>query len=219
MNEYSHVLWDWNGTLLDDVWLCVDIVNAMLARRGRPGIDLQRYKAIFDFPVRGYYERAGFDFSREAFESACTEFCNEYARRVGECRLHDDTRTVLEGWAARGIRQIVLSTTEQSRLEAMVAAFGIAHLFDDIVGQADHYAAGKAARARALLAALGIGGDRVLLIGDTTHDADVAREIGVGCALVSAGHHTHEKLVRTGVRVVEHLSRIMPAWTSSVSPR
>ena len=209
MNEYSHILWDWNGTLLDDVGLCVDIVNAMLARRGRPGIDLRRYRSIFDFPVRGYYERAGFDFSKEMFESACTEFCKEYATRVCECSLHDNAQRVLEDCAANGIHQIVLSTTEQSALEAMVAAFGITRLFEGVVGQADHYAVGKAARAQELLASLGICGDRVLLIGDTTHDADVAREIGIDCVLVSAGHHPHEKLLQTRARVVEQLAYII----------
>jgi phosphoglycolate phosphatase len=210
MNGYSHILWDWNGTLLDDVGLCVDIINAMLARRGRPGIVPRRYKSIFDFPVRGYYERAGFDFSKETFESACTEFCKEYAARVGECSLHDNAQSVLEACAADGFHQIVLSTMEQSTLEAMVARFGITRLFASVVGQADHYAVGKAARAQELLASLGICADRALLIGDTTHDAEVAREIGVDCVLVAAGHHSHEKLLQTHARVVEQLASIMP---------
>jgi len=208
MNDYSHILWDWNGTLLDDVWLCVDVVNAMLLRRGRPGIDLLKYKMIFDFPVRNYYERAGFDFSEEEFESACTEFCNEYARRVCECCLHESAQRILEDCAANGIHQLVLSATEQSRLETMIAAFGITSLFDGVIGQADHYAAGKAERAKELLADLGISGDKVLLIGDTTHDVHVAKEIGADCVLVSVGHHPHEKLARTGARVFDQLSQI-----------
>ena len=86
MQRCSHVIWDWNGTLLDDVWLCVDIINAMLGRRGVPALDRERYRRIFDFPVPIYYERAGFDFSRETFAAAADEFCDEAARRVGECR-------------------------------------------------------------------------------------------------------------------------------------
>ena len=89
MNRYSHILWDWNGTLLDDVWLCLDIISSMLIRRGKKGIDSKRYKTIFGFPVQTYYERPGFDFRKESFDSAATEFCDNYARRVGECRLHD----------------------------------------------------------------------------------------------------------------------------------
>ena len=219
MNDYGSILWDWNGTLLDDVQVCVDVINAMLARRGRPSIDPRRYKEIFDFPVRGYYERAGFDFSQETFESACTEFCSEYEVRARECRLYENARQILEECAARGVRQFILSTTEQSRLKAMVADFGIAPLFDAVVGQADHYATGKAARARELLETPGIFGGKVLLIGDTTHDADVARQIGVDCVLVSAGHHPHEKLLRADVPVVEQLSQIMPARRNGASPR
>lgn len=208
MNDYSHILWDWNGTLLDDVWLCVDVVNAMLSQRDRPGIDFKQYKIIFDFPVRNYYERAGFDFSEEEFESVCTEFCEEYERRVCECCLHESAQRILEDCAANGIHQLVLSTTEQSRLETMIAAFGITSLFERVIGQTDHYAAGKAGTAKELLADLGISGDKILMIGDTTHDGQVAKDIRADCVLVSVGHHPHEKLMRTGARVFDHLSQI-----------
>ena len=36
--KYSHILWDWNGTLLDDAWLCVEVMNSMLAERDLPQI-------------------------------------------------------------------------------------------------------------------------------------------------------------------------------------
>ena len=35
MGNYRHVIWDWNGTLLDDAWLCVEVLNGLLARRRR----------------------------------------------------------------------------------------------------------------------------------------------------------------------------------------
>lgn len=57
------ILWDWNGTLLDDVQLCVDALNRLLARYGYPQrYDRDQYRAIFGFPVQEYYARAGFDF-------------------------------------------------------------------------------------------------------------------------------------------------------------
>ncbi len=208
MNRYCHIIWDWNGTLLDDVWLCVDIVNGMLTRRGVPGIDIRRYKEIFDFPVRTYYERAGFDFSQETFGFAATEFCDEYARRVGECCLHDGAKELLQKCNASGVRQSILSATEQGRLETMIAAFGLSTMFGSVVGQSDHYATGKVRKAKELVAGLDAPSGEVLLIGDTTHDSYIAGEVGVDSVLVAMGHHSREKLEKTGTRVVGELSHV-----------
>jgi phosphoglycolate phosphatase len=205
MNKYSHILWDWNGTLLDDVWLCIDIFNGMLSRRGKQSLDYETYRDIFDFPVRVCYERAGFDFSEESFDYAATEFCDEYARRVGECSLHEGAKGILDLFAESGIRQSVLSATEQTQLEAMLSAFGLGDMFDRVVGQSDHYANGKVQRGKELVDSLGVSCEYVLMIGDTTHDGYIAEEVGVDSVLVAAGHHTREKLQEKSARVFEHL--------------
>ena len=61
--KYKHILWDWNGTLLDDMWLCVESLNRILKKRERPPLDEKTYKETFSFPVKKYYETLGFDFS------------------------------------------------------------------------------------------------------------------------------------------------------------
>ena len=54
------ILWDWNGTLLDDVELCVDALNRLLQSYGYPQrYDRNQYRAIFGFPIEEYYIRAG----------------------------------------------------------------------------------------------------------------------------------------------------------------
>ena len=69
LTRYSHILWDWNGTLLDDAWLCVDVMNSMLTERKLQPLTLQRYRDIFSFPVKDYYLLLGFDFEKEPFET------------------------------------------------------------------------------------------------------------------------------------------------------
>ena len=209
MANYQHILWDWNGTLLNDVWLCVDIINSLLAKGGRPGITHERYLEIFDFPVKGYYARAGFDFTTESFDTICTEYCDEYAARVDECDLQNDALNALKHCVDNDISQSILSTTEQGRLERMADMFGVSHFFDRIIGQTDHYAIGKIKRGKKLLSDLDLDRNKVLLIGDTTHDVQAAREICVDCVLVAIGHHPRAKLKQTGVQVIESLSDIV----------
>ena len=73
---YKHIIWDWNGTLLDDAWLCVDIMDSMLKERSLGTLTLDRYQRLFEFPVIDYYRKLGFDFTKESFEKTGTEFIN-----------------------------------------------------------------------------------------------------------------------------------------------
>jgi len=206
MGSYQHVIWDWNGTLLNDVWLCVEVINKLLTARGKDSISHDQYLALFDFPVKGYYENVGFDFSSESFDAVCTEFCDEYEMRMSECELHREALNVLQLCKATGIPQSILSTTEQGRLNRMVRAFGISDFFERISGQTNHHAIGKADKGKELLASLGLREDRVVLVGDTTHDAQVASGLGIQCVLTSIGHHPADKLRSTGFPVLDRLS-------------
>ena len=59
--RYKHIIWDWNGTLLDDTWLCVEGINQALIKRNLTPISEDRYREVFTFPVRDYYKKLGFD--------------------------------------------------------------------------------------------------------------------------------------------------------------
>jgi phosphoglycolate phosphatase len=69
MKQIEHIIWDWNGTILDDFQLCVEIINGMLIKRNMPTITKDEYSDIFDFPVKKYYKRIGFEFHKDSFES------------------------------------------------------------------------------------------------------------------------------------------------------
>ncbi|MGN1100061.1 MAG: HAD family hydrolase, partial [Christensenellales bacterium] len=60
--EYGFIIYDWNGTLLDDTAMCHDMLNELLDSHGLPAVSMEKYRQIFTFPIKKYYERAGFDF-------------------------------------------------------------------------------------------------------------------------------------------------------------
>ena len=66
---YTHIIWDWNGTLLDDVDWCVRSVNKMLEKRKKSRLKaLCDYHNVFCFPIIEYYKNVGFDLDYESFE-------------------------------------------------------------------------------------------------------------------------------------------------------
>ena len=78
--NYDTIVWDWNGTLFDDVAVCIDVMNGLLAEQGLPSIpDAETYRSLFCFPVIRYYERLGFDFSKTPFEALARDYVAGYA--------------------------------------------------------------------------------------------------------------------------------------------
>jgi phosphoglycolate phosphatase len=206
--RYRHLIWDWNGTLLDDLDLCIEVMNTLLRPRALPLLDRPRYQAAFDFPVRDYYARLGFDFEREAFETVGAEFIAAYERRRFECSLHPGARELLAAVQARGASQSVLSAYNRDLLREFVAHFALTPFFLRLNGPADIYAHGKLELGRDWIRELGLPPAEVLMIGDTLHDVATARAMGVDCILVAAGHHAPARLRDAGVPVFASLAAL-----------
>ncbi|MBN1868831.1 HAD family hydrolase [Candidatus Sumerlaeota bacterium] len=206
--DYRHVVWDWNGTLLDDAWLCVEIVNGLLHRRGKAPITLRQYGGFFDFPVADYYRKIGLDCEGEPYEKIATEFIVEYERRRGECGLQPRAERVLQAFADAGLTQSILSAYKQSRLEEVTTALGVRRFFSNLAGLDDHYAAGKAEIGKHLLRTLSLSPSDVVFVGDTRHDYEVASVMGVDCLLIPSGHNSRERLVSCGAPVLGSVAEL-----------
>ena len=208
ISKYKHIIWDWNGTLIDDVWLVVDIMNKMLEKRNLPGIDSKRYREIFDFPVMDYYAKLEFDFSNESFEELTVEFISEYYTRFNECKLFDEVKEVLKKIRDMKISQSILSASKEDVLIEKIKYYGIDKYFCRIMGLENHYAESKVERGKKWIAELNLNPQDVLLIGDTAHDYIVSRNIGSDCLLIANGHHNYERLAKLGVEVINSLKEI-----------
>jgi phosphoglycolate phosphatase len=143
--KFRKIIWDWNGTLLDDTWLCVEIINEMLIKYEKPLITLEIYQKLFDFPVKDYYQRIGFNFDETPFEIIGSEFMDRYWQRWPECGLHDGARQVIEELKAKNISQLIVSAAQDRLLQVCVNHFQIAQFFDELRGLDNHYAASKEA--------------------------------------------------------------------------
>ena len=206
---YKHIMWDWNGTLLDDSHMAVMVINQTLAKRDMPTIDHEHYQQIFGFPVIDYYRRLGFDFVDETFEVVGTEFIDGYEAHKFEVDLHPDVRDVLSELSKRGVGHSILSAYKQNTLDELVAHFGLTDQFEKIVGLDNHYAHSKVDNAIQWMSELGKDKGEVLFVGDTEHDFEVAEAIGVDCVLIPGGHQTREALEGTGARVLDGIREIL----------
>jgi len=213
-NNVKHVIWDWNGTLLDDLDICLEGVNRLLERRKLPLLDRVRYMEIFTFPIRHYYEAAGFDFESEPFEVPAEEFIVEYKKILNRTRLFPDVAGALEMLHSKGIKQFVLSAMEEQALRGLVKQHGIDHYFEEICGISDNFAVSKAGRGKQMIRQHGMQEADTLLVGDTLHDAEVADALGMNVLLIGRGHQHPDRLIASGQPIlydlVELLSYLWP---------
>lgn len=188
------VIWDFNGTIVDDLALVVRSVNMQLAKRDLPALSAERYRDVFTFPVQDYYRRIGVTFENETMAELSADFFAEYAPALKDCPLHEGVVDVLSQLQANGRRQFVLSAMEQGMLRSMIQHFGIQEYFEGVFGLAHQEGDSKVSRGRELLAEFDIDPKVALMIGDTDHDAEVAEALGLASALVSRGHQSGERL-------------------------
>jgi len=208
MTHYQHIIWDWNGTLWNDTWLCTEINNQMLQQRGLPLITVETYQAKLCFPVSDYYCQLGFDYAQDSYDQLAEEFISIYEQRRFECVLQEGARELIEQLHERGIPQAVLSAYQQDTLWQAVDHFELAPFFDDVIGLNDIYAAGKVENGLKYISGFDLARDDILFIGDTIHDFEVAEAMGVHCVLVANGHNSRPRLEACGIPVFDSLSQL-----------
>ena len=208
--RFRHIIWDWNGTLLDDTQAGVNAVNGMLLARGLPAIDVPYYRDVFGFPVRDFYRTVGFRLEEEDWDAMAREFHDRFLADA-TIRLHAQALPALEAFRAAGVKQSILSASEQRILDGMLADFGIAHFFAAVCGVDNLDGHSKRDLGRTLLARLALDPASILLIGDSLHDHEVADDLGTACLLVAQGHQSRARLLRCGAPVLDSLADV-PAW-------
>lgn len=206
------VLWDWNGTLLNDVDLCVDALNLLLGRHGyKAGYTLEGYRQVFGFPIEDYYKRAGFDLEKDDFDLLAHEYMDFYVPASDGCPLTDGAAEALGLVADAGIAQSVLSASPVDTLVDQISKRGIAGRFSDMLGLGDIYAKSKVELGRDYIKRTGVNPEEVVMVGDSVHDYDVSQALGARAILYAGGHQPFSLLAATGAPVFADLKKIAAA--------
>lgn len=204
---YDLVIWDFNGTIADDVRMGIDAANVVLSKRGMRTIDdIEEYRDMFCFPIKKYYEKLGFDFEKEPYEVPADEWTAEYIKRECEIKLTPGCLAALKGIKELGIEQIIISSSEMNMLTRELDILGISDYFSTVLGKEDNYASGKVEMAK-----MWSNGKkyRALFIGDSVHDLETAHAIGADCILFSGGHDSRSRLEMCGVPVIDDIAQVL----------
>jgi phosphoglycolate phosphatase len=190
--NYQVILFDWNGTLLNDLHRGYETVSALLSKHQLPNLSLEEYRNEFCFPIPKFYQKLGFNLN--SFEELTSDFIHLYHQDPLP-QIFPEVENILK--KCQHIAQLgILSAYNQNRLLEYVKKVGLNDYFDFIIGIEDDHAIGKSHRMREFIANTSIKPEKILLLGDTLHDAEVAIENGIHCHLIANGHQNKMVLKR-----------------------
>lgn len=199
----ANIIWDWNGTIIDDFPVALASINTMLDEHNLPGISGEKYRNMFGFPIRDCYTGLGFDVSEESeWDRISRRFHDIYAGNWHKVRVRPGIPELLAVLAGQGMRNHILSASEKNILERQLGDLGIRDHFRSVHGLDDIYGSSKIDQGRRMLSDLDMDPAGTLLIGDTIHDHEVSQELGISCLLLSIGHQAEWRLKTCGCSIV-----------------
>jgi phosphoglycolate phosphatase len=205
--KYTYCIWDFNGTILDDVDLGIYSINELLKAHGMDNfLNREIYRQQFDFPIIDYYRRVGFDFEKTPYEDLAVEWVNIYFSNFDKANIYSDVVPTLEFFAQNGVRQCVLSASESKSLKKQIEDLEINCYFEEVMGIDNIYAASKLVLAKKWRQEH--PNEKVLFIGDTVHDIETAKILSADCFIVCAGHQSRERFENCEAMVVDSLTEL-----------
>jgi phosphoglycolate phosphatase-like HAD superfamily hydrolase len=193
----AHLVWDWNGTLLDDITQVVAATNVSLATVGGPAVTVDEHRREFRRPISSYYEFVlGRTLRHGEFEALDRAFHEEYRARQADFRLAVDAWDAIAAWPET---QSLLSMFFHHELVPVVSGLGLEPHLSRVDGLRDTLGGGpKAPHLRAHLDALGVSSATCVLIGDSVDDAHAATDVGAAVVLYAGGFTDEARLRGTG---------------------
>ena len=204
------IIWDYNGTIIDDMELCLNVERFMLRERGMfSEYTMDDYRDLFCFPVIDYYKKLGYTFERESYEEVSVEFNRLYDMGFDKCGLVDGVLDKIRESCEKGYRNVILSACRHDKLDYQTKALDVAKYFEEIMGIDNDLAGSKIQMAKRWMASSGINPDDCVFIGDSIHDMETSLAIGVKkYTLVACGHQSYRVLREATEHVVHMMNEV-----------
>ena len=206
--KIENIIWDWNGTIVDDAWVFVEVMNDLLKKHNLRTISVSDYKKNFCFPIEDYWRFLGFRFSKTEFNALNQGFIKKYQKKMFLPKIHNGLKGVLKKINSTKIQQFVLSASEQGLLNKSVNHYRVSSFFKGVYGVDNLNAKGKLDLGKSLMLRFKLNPKKTLLIGDTLYDKDVAVGLGCNLLLVSYGHINHMRLMGNDDDIVSDIESL-----------
>lgn len=201
------IIFDFNGTLLNDVELGLELINYFLHKQGKRELNMDEYRHVFSFPIKDYYVKAGLDLEVDRFEDLAIVYNKMYMEKAINCKLYDGVIETLKILKNMGIFLICLSSSEINNLKIQLTQYDILKYFNAILGTSNVEGGSKKEIGYSYITRSNINPQDILVIGDSLHDVEVANMIGADACLFTKGHQHEDSFV--GYKTIDSFKEIL----------
>ena len=205
----KHIIWDFNGTLLNDAQLSVDCDNHVFDELGLAHITIEDYRRHMTMPVRDFYIALGIDLAVYPYETIARIWLDMFNQHAVSCGLVPGALEAIDRLKDMGYSQSILSASYEPDLRKQCDGLALSGRMTAINGLSDESARKKTDIGRAQMKALKLDGKDVVLVGDMIADAELAQALGADCVLVPWGHNAKDRLEGTGAPVAESFEELI----------
>jgi phosphoglycolate phosphatase len=197
-----NIIFDWSGTLVDDLPAVFKASNFVLTQAGKQEMSLEQFRAEFSLPFAKFYDRHTPHVPMPQLEDW---FHAEFKRIQTSVRELPHAREFLEFCRAKKIRTFLLSSVHAGHFKAQCRVTG----FDSLLDRPYTDVWDKREKIHEILSENDLRAGETLFIGDMEHDIKTARHGGVHSCAVLTGYNTLEQLRNAKPDlIVEHLSEL-----------
>ncbi len=197
-----NIIFDWSGTLVDDLPAVLQASNFVLTQSGQPAMSLEKFRAEFTLPFKKFYDRHTPDVPMAQLENW---FHREFRQAQASVVELPHARTFLEFCRAHKIRTFLLSTIHADHFAAQNRSLGL----DTFLDRSYTDVWDKREKIHEILRENNLKPDETLFIGDMQHDIETARHGGIHSCAVLTGYNTVDQLrAAKPDLIVEHLGEL-----------
>ncbi|MDD6251617.1 MAG: HAD hydrolase-like protein [Oscillospiraceae bacterium] len=204
MKEYKTIVWDFNGTLIDDVNAALSSVNDILRRRNQPAIDLKKYKWAVDSPISKFYDRIFLPGTVD-LKKDCYEFDEGYERHLKTNPIMDGALETVRYFSEHNKTQVVISASQIDKVRKRLNDISLSEYFSEVLARKDLMATDKLYLAEGYFKENGINPEETVVIGDCVADFQMAEALSCDCVLTTKGHQGRDEFKATTAIVIDSL--------------
>jgi phosphoglycolate phosphatase len=210
--RFDLIAFDWDGTLFDSTALIVRCIQQACADLGVTVPSEQQAAYVIGLGLHDALAHAAPGLPPERYPELGARYRHHYFERQHELVLFDGALELLHALKGRQQRIAVATGKARRGLDAALDTVQLKHLFD-ATRTADETASKPDPRMLLeLMQECGTTPERTLMIGDTTHDLQLAANAGTPCVGVSYGAHSHDAFAEFKPLFVAHSTRELHDW-------
>jgi phosphoglycolate phosphatase len=215
-SRFDCITFDWDGTLFDSTAIIVRCIQAAVVEVGGTRPTDAQASYVIGLGLMQALAHAAPDVPKEKYPALGEAYKRQWTRHVDDISFFPGTMPMLRALQSRGHKLAVATGKSRRGLDEVLqrslegiklgALFDASRTADQTAGKPDPLMLHE------LMEELDVSQERMLMIGDTTHDLLLARNAGVASVGVSFGAHAHEAFAEYSPLFVAHSMQELHDW-------